>query len=83
MYVRELRSDLHTRKEGGDLRSLYEIYVLYRTHQQAEVIREAIELKNIPMISSGRTNLLQKREIKTAIAYLSMLNNLFNRTGNG
>ncbi|MGE0792666.1 MAG: ATP-dependent helicase [Candidatus Woesearchaeota archaeon] len=63
--------------------SMKEIYVLYRTHKQSEIIKQALEMKNIPVITSGRTNMLQRREIKTAIAYLSVLNNLYTRTGTG
>lgn len=63
--------------------SLNEICILHRTHKQANAIKEALEMKDIPVISAGRTNLLQKPEIKTAIAYLSMINNIINRTGTG
>ncbi len=60
-----------------------EICVLYRTHKQGRLIRQAIESKNIPVISAGKTDLMQKPEIKTVIAYLSILNNLTERTGTG
>ncbi|MFW5852505.1 MAG: ATP-dependent helicase, partial [Nanoarchaeota archaeon] len=60
-----------------------EICILHRTHKQAEIIKKALELKGIPVISAGKIDLLQKPEIKTAIAYLSILNNLIERTGTG
>ncbi len=60
-----------------------EICVLHRTHQQAEVIKQALERKGIPVISAGRTNLLQKREVRTAISYLAMLSNVIERSGSG
>jgi len=62
---------------------LNEISILHRTHRQAQIIKEALEMKDIPVISAGRTNLLQRPEIKTAIAYLSMLSNIVERTGTG
>lgn len=62
---------------------LKEICVLYRTHKQGKLIVQALESKNIPIISAGRTDLMQKPEIKTVKAYLSILNNLSNRTGTG
>lgn len=62
---------------------LKEICVLYRTHKQGKLIVQALESKNIPIISAGKTDLLQKPEIKTVTAYLSILSNLSNRTGTG
>ena len=62
---------------------LNEICVLHRTHQQANIIKETLEMKDIPVITAGRTNLLQRPEIKTSIAYLSMLSNIVERSGTG
>lgn len=59
------------------------ICILYRTHKQSHVIKRALELKEIPVISAGKIDLLQKPEIRTIIAYLSILNNLIQRTGTG
>jgi len=47
------------------------------------VIRQALELKGIAVLSGDTANLLKRREIKTAIAYLSILSNLYERTGTG
>ena len=60
-----------------------EICILHRTHKQAEEIKKALELKNIQFISAGKIDLLQKREIRTVIGYLSILSNLINRSGTG
>ena len=60
-----------------------EICVLHRTHRQASVIKRVLELKGIPVISAGRTNLMQKPEIRTAASYLSILANLIERSGFG
>ena len=60
-----------------------EICILFRTHQQSEILREALESKNIPVLSSGRTSLLHRREITTVISYLSILSNLYSRSGTG
>jgi len=62
---------------------LREICVLFRTHAQGKLIQQSLDSKNIPTISAGRTDLLQKPEIRTVIAYLSILNNLSKRTGTG
>ena len=63
--------------------ALKEICILYRTHAQGILIQQALEYKNIPIITAGKINLLQKEEIRTVIAYLSILNNLQKRTGTG
>lgn len=60
-----------------------EICILHRTHKQAEEIKQALNLKNIQYISAGRIDLLQKREIRTAVGYLSILSNLIERSGTG
>ncbi|MGM5484061.1 MAG: ATP-dependent helicase [Nanobdellota archaeon] len=60
-----------------------EICILHRTHQQAEAIKEALNLKGTPFISAGKIDLLQKREIRTAIGYLSIVANLIERSGTG
>jgi len=70
-------------KEIEDGTALKEICVLHRTHAQGKLIREALESKNIPIITAGKTDLMQKAEVRTAIAYLSILNNLQKRTGTG
>ena len=59
------------------------ICILYRTHRQSEIIRHALELKGIPVISAGRTNMMQRREIRTVVAYLSVLSNIAERSGTG
>jgi DNA helicase II / ATP-dependent DNA helicase PcrA len=60
-----------------------QICILHRTHKQAEEIKQALNLKNIQYISAGKIDLLQKREIRTVIGYLSILSNLMNRSGTG
>lgn len=62
---------------------LSEICILYRTHKQGKLIQQTLEAKNIPIISAGKTDLMQKPEIKTVIGYLAILNNLRERTGTG
>jgi len=62
---------------------LSEICVIFRTHKQGEIIEQALEAKGIPIISAGESNLTSQPEIKTVIAYLSILNNLRERTGTG
>ncbi len=60
-----------------------EICVLFRTHRQGDYLKEYLKQRNIPVAQAGKTNLLNKREIKTTVSYLSMLNNLTNRTSTG
>ncbi|MFC1698292.1 3'-5' exonuclease, partial [Nanoarchaeota archaeon] len=60
-----------------------QICVLFRTHKQGSMIKQAIESKGIPVVSAGKVDLMQKPEIRTIIAYLSILNNLRERTGTG
>jgi DNA helicase II / ATP-dependent DNA helicase PcrA len=62
---------------------LNQIAILIRTHKQAEVIKKALELKKIPYTYAGKANLLEYAEIKTVVSYLSILNNLINRTATG
>ncbi len=62
---------------------LDQICILYRTHAQSKLIEQALEARNIPVISAGRTDLLQKPEIRTIVSYLGILNNLQERTGTG
>jgi DNA helicase-2/ATP-dependent DNA helicase PcrA len=62
---------------------LDKICVLFRTHKQGKALRQALEARKIPTVSAGRSDLMMKPEIKTAIAYLSILNNLVERTGTG
>ena len=70
-------------KEIENNTPLNQIAVLIRTHKQAEVIKQALELKKIPFTYAGKTNLLEYAEIKTVVSYLSILNNLINRTATG
>jgi len=63
--------------------SLNEICILYRTHTQATIIKEALEQKKIPVISAGKINLFQKPEIKTIIAYLGIISNIYNKSATG
>ncbi len=60
-----------------------EICVLYRNHQQAEIVKDALMAKKIPVISAGRTDLLQTPEIRTVISHLGILSNLIERSGTG
>lgn len=60
-----------------------EICVLFRTHKQGDYLKDYLKSRNIVVAQAGKTNLLIKREIKTTISYLSMLNNLITRTSTG
>ena len=77
-YITEL---VHKKIEEGVPKE--QICILHRTHQQSEEIKKALKLKKIQYISAGKIDLLQKREIRTTIGYLSILSNLINRSGTG
>jgi len=70
-------------KEIEDGTPLDEICILHRTHAQSKLIEQSLEAKNIPVISAGNTDLMNKPEVRTVISYLSVLNNLIERTGTG
>ncbi len=63
-------------KEGVEPK---EICVLFRTHRQGDYLKEYLNSRNISIAQAGKSNLMSKREIKTTISYLSMLNNLQTR----
>ncbi len=62
---------------------LKEICVLYRTHKQGRAIIETLLSKDIPISTAGEIDLLFRPVIKTCINYLSIINNLRERTGTG
>jgi DNA helicase II / ATP-dependent DNA helicase PcrA len=70
-------------KEIAKKTPLNEICILHRTHAQSKLLRQALEAKGIPFISAGKTDLMQRQEIRTVISYLSMIHNLIERTGTG
>ena len=70
-------------KEIEEGTPLKEICILYRNHSQGKLIQQALENKNIPIKIVGSSDLMQKAEIRTTVAYLSILNNLMKRTGTG
>ncbi|MGM5480492.1 MAG: ATP-dependent helicase [Nanobdellota archaeon] len=79
--ARYIADTVQQKIDGGT--PLEEICILHRTHKQAEAIKEALELREIPVITAGKTDLLQRPEIKTATAYLAMLSNIKERSGTG
>jgi DNA helicase-2/ATP-dependent DNA helicase PcrA len=56
-----------------------EICILYRTHKQGKKISEYLKSKNIKFLQIEKSNLLNKKEIKTTIAYLNLLNSFRNK----
>ncbi len=53
-----------------------EICVMFRTHQQGRIIKQALEMKNIPYTSASKKSLLKDKSIKVVIDYLTILNKL-------
>ncbi|MDD3976139.1 MAG: ATP-dependent helicase, partial [Candidatus ainarchaeum sp.] len=78
--ARFITDDILEKKENI---SLDNICVLVRTHKQAEVIKQALELKKIPYVYAGKKNLLDAPEIQTVVSYLSVLSNLIERKAIG
>ncbi|MBN1133512.1 MAG: ATP-dependent helicase [Methanosarcinaceae archaeon] len=62
---------------------LSEIAVLYRTHSQGRLIRQALMMRGLPVIVKEDTDFLKLPEIKTAFAYLYVLNDLTHPTPRG
>ncbi|MBN2489133.1 MAG: ATP-dependent helicase [Methanosarcinaceae archaeon] len=59
------------------------IAVLYRTHAQGRLIRQALMMRGLPVIVKDDTDFLKQPEIKTAFAYLYVLNDLTHPTPRG
>ncbi len=68
---------------GGRGGPLKEIAVLYRTHAQGRVIRQALQKRGIPVIVRDDADYLKQPEIKTVLSYLYVLNNLMDPTPRG
>ncbi|GFO97653.1 ATP-dependent DNA helicase pcra [groundwater metagenome] len=62
---------------------LKEIAVLYRTHAQGRKVRQALENRGLPFRVKDDTDFLKQPEIKTALAYLYIINNISHPTARG
>ncbi|MDP3106043.1 MAG: ATP-dependent helicase, partial [Candidatus Methanoperedens sp.] len=60
-----------------------EIAVLYRTHAQGRKVRHALENRGLPFRVKDDTDFLKQPEIKTALAYLYIINNISHPTARG
>ncbi|GFO96303.1 ATP-dependent DNA helicase pcra, partial [groundwater metagenome] len=60
-----------------------EIAVLYRTHAQGRKVRHALENRGLPFRVKDDTDFLKQLEIKTALAYLYVINNISHPTARG
>ncbi len=60
-----------------------EIAVLYRTHAQGRKVRQALENRGMPFRVKDDTDFLKQPEIKTALAYLYIINNISHPTPRG
>jgi len=60
-----------------------EIAVLYRTHAQGRKVRQALENRGLPFRVKDDTDFLKQPEIKTALAYLYVINNISHPTARG
>ncbi|MFH0903772.1 MAG: ATP-dependent DNA helicase, partial [Methanobacteriota archaeon] len=60
-----------------------EIAILYRTHAQGRKVRQALENRGLPFRVKDDTDFLKQPEIKTALAYLYIINNISHPTARG
>ncbi|MDO8724607.1 MAG: ATP-dependent DNA helicase [Candidatus Methanoperedens sp.] len=60
-----------------------EIAILYRTHAQGRKVRHALENRGLPFRVKDDTDFLKQPEIKTALAYLYIINNISHPTARG
>jgi len=60
-----------------------DIAVLYRTHAQGRKVRHALENRGLPFRVKDDTDFLKQPEIKTALAYLYIINNISHPTARG
>ncbi|VVB51363.1 ATP-dependent DNA helicase Rep [uncultured archaeon] len=60
-----------------------DIAVLYRTHAQGRKVRQALENRGLPFRIKDDTDFLKQSEIKTALAYLYIINNISHPTARG
>lgn len=67
-------------KKGTEM---WEICIMFRTHQQGRIIKMALESKGIPFISVDKSSLLKEKSIKTVVDYLTILNKLKERARGG
>ena len=70
-------------EEIANGKEMNEICVMFRTHQQGRVIKQALEMKNIPYTSASKKSLLKDKSIKIVIDYLTILNKLKGKSRGG
>lgn len=60
-----------------------DIAVLYRTHMQGRKVRHALNSRGLPFRVKEDSDFLKQPEIKTALAYLYIINNISHPTARG
>ena len=60
-------------KEISNGREMKDICIMFRTHQQGKIIKQALEANGIPYVSVNKISLLKEKSIKTVIDYLIIL----------
>lgn len=60
-----------------------DIALLYRTHAQGRKVRHALENRGLPFRVKDDTDFLKQPEIKTALSYLYVINNISHPTERG
>lgn len=78
--VRKIIEIIKSQLEKG--RKPEEICIMFRTHQQANMLKRSLEHDNIPYYSAARMSLLKHSVIKQSINYLTILNAISNKGKN-
>ena len=60
-----------------------EICIMFRAHQYGRIIKQTLELNNVPYTSLSQSSLLKQNSVKTIIDYLTILNNLKHKSSQG
>jgi len=80
----EARKIMEIIKEEQDKGTpLEEICVMFRTHQQAAVMKNSLDYEQIPYVSVTKKSLLKIPDIKLTVAYLTILSKLKNKDKGG
>ena len=71
------------REELENNTKLSQICVIFRTHQQSNLLKKQLEYENIPFTSVNKNSLLKDKKIKLVRAYLTITEKLQNKSKGG
>ena len=79
----EARKIIEIIEHESSSRQLEDIAVIFRTHQQANLLKKILDEKNIPYISVSNQSLFRQPIVKKAIDYLNVLHKLKTKSKGG